>query len=183
MLDREDIVTQILEFIESLDFIVVRQGSSIQVFEVLIRHLAAMISAWDLLSGPYSYMPRTKRFHAPLYTQMIRLGDVLACAFDTPSGVPHDWVNPTTCDAEAGTIASVASASTVILEFGRLSDLTGNDTYVTKARRAEQHLLNQSSREAFPGLLGSFMRIEDGALVDSKGSWGAFGDCKPSARC
>ena len=171
---------QILRHIATLDFKVVKGGSKIQVFEVIIRHLGAMISAWDLLNGPFRHMTNDVYLRRALYNQMIRLGDVLSCGFDARSGIPHDWVDPMLCQPDDGTIVSVATAGTVILEFGRLSDITGNRTYVSLARRAEEYLLHPS-QAPYPGLVGSHVSVATGQLVDQKGSWGAFADCKAPA--
>lgn len=81
---------QILEFIATLDFKVVKGGTRIQVFEVTIRHFAAMVSAWDLLNGPFSHMVTNSDLRHALYAQMTILEDILSCAFDTPSSVPRD---------------------------------------------------------------------------------------------
>lgn len=176
----ENVVLQILEFIATLDFKVVKGGTKIQVFEVTIRHFAAMISAWDLLDGPFSNMAKNPSLRQALYDQMIVLGDILSCAFSTPSGVPRDWVDPATCQTDQGTTNSVAGVGTTILEFARLSDITGNKTYANLAQRAEEYLLRPRpvSGEPYPGLLGSFVRVDNGQILDSKGSWGAFSDCE-----
>lgn len=176
----EAATVQILEHIAALDFRSVRSGTKIQVFGVTIRHFAGMISAWDLLNGPFSYMAKNKRLRHALYEQMIMLGDALSCSFDTTSGIPHDWVDPATCQADKGTTTTIAGAGTMILEFSRLSDITGNRTYADLAQRAEQYLLRPepASGEPYPGLLGSFINIGTGKFVDSKGSWGAFADCE-----
>ncbi|KAH9825456.1 glycoside hydrolase, partial [Teratosphaeria destructans] len=179
MFGQENATVQILEFIADLDFAQVKGGTRIQVFEVTIRHLAAMISAWDLLDGPFSTMAVNHRIdlRQALYRQMVRLGDVLACAFDTPTGIPHDWVDPAKCSA-SGTMNTVAGAGTVLLEFGRLTTITGDQKYIQLARRAEGYLLEPqpASKVPFPGLLGSYLSIDSGELVDSRGSWGAFAD-------
>ncbi|KAG9688160.1 alpha-1,2-mannosidase, partial [Aureobasidium melanogenum] len=94
MFENKNVTSQILDFIAALDFKVVKGGSRIQVFEVTIRHFAAMISAWDLLNGPFSHMTNDPDLIQALYAQMITLGDVLSCAFDSPSGVPREWVDP-----------------------------------------------------------------------------------------
>ena len=181
---KEDVVLQILEFIAALDFNVVKGGTKIQVFEVTIRHFAGMISAWDLLHGPFSGMAKDTALRQALYNQMVKLGDALSCAFDTPSGIPRDWVDPARCQSDHGTMNTVAGAGTIILEFARLSDITGDEKYVRLARRAEEYLLRPKpeSGEPRPGLLGSFISVSSGEIVDSKGSWGAFADCKKGAR-
>lgn len=180
----EDAVLQILKHVATVDFAVVKGGTEIQVFEVIIRHLAAMISAVDLLNGPASGMVKARELLGPLRKQMVTLGDALACAFDTPTGVPHDWVDPAACKAGQGTVSTVAGVGTVILEFGRLSNLTGDGKYVAMAHKAEQYPLapTPTSGEPFPGLLGSYVSISDGAIFGSKGSWGAFADCKLTFR-
>ncbi|KAK4900490.1 hypothetical protein LTR27_002206 [Elasticomyces elasticus] len=173
----EEAVLQILRHIAALDLMKIAGGSKIQVFEVTIRHLASMISAWDLLNGPFDGIARDPELRQALYDQMVRLGDVLACAFGTPSGVPHDWVDPVTCSSDDGAQSTVASAGTVVLEFGRLSDITGDKRYAVLAHRAEDYLLRPSpSGEPFPGLLGSFVSVATGELVDATGSWGSSSD-------
>lgn len=180
MFNNEDAVLQILEFIATLDFKVVKGGTRIQVFEVSIRHFAGMISSWDLLNGPFSDMAKVPTLRQALYRQMIKLGDILSCAFDTPSGVPRGWLDPASCQTDQGTSNTVAGVGTMILEFARLSDITGNETYAKLAQRAEEYLLrpSPSSGEPYPGLLGSFVSVANGEIMDSKGSWGAISDCE-----
>ncbi|KAI4767634.1 glycoside hydrolase [Aureobasidium sp. EXF-3400] len=178
MFGNENVTVQILKFIAALDFKAVKGGTRIQVFEVTIRHLAAMVSAWDLLMDPFSYMANDTELRHALYTQMTRLGDVLSCAFDSSSGIPREWIDPTACQSDQGAQNTVAGAGTMILEFARLSDITGNQTYASLAQRAEKYLLEPqpASGEPFPGLLGSFISVETGEILDSQGSWGALAD-------
>ena len=180
---KEDVVLQILEYIATLDWKVVKDGSRIQLFEVTIRHFAAMISAWDLLNGPFSSMAQDATLRQQLYDRMVELGDALSCAFDTPSGVPRDWIDPAACESDRGTTNTIASAGTLILEFGRLSDITNDRKYVQLAQRAENFLLKPkpASGEPFPALLGSFIYVQDGSIADTSGSWGAFADCKAAS--
>ncbi|KAI5194158.1 glycoside hydrolase [Aureobasidium subglaciale] len=176
--EKENVVIQILEFIAALDLNKVKGGRRIQVFEVTIRHFAAMISAWDLLNGPFSYMATGPSLRSALYAQMVRLGDILSCAFDPRSGVPRDWVDPALCETDQGVQNTLAGVGTMILEFARLSDITGNQTYAKLARRAEEYLLRPqpASGEPYPGLLGSFISVESGQILGSQGSWGALAD-------
>jgi mannosyl-oligosaccharide alpha-1,2-mannosidase len=176
----ENVTIQILDFIAALDLKVVKGGTRIQVFEVTIRHFAAMISAWDLLHGPFSHMAKSVDLRHALYTQMVVLGDILSCAFDSPSGIPREWVDPATCQSDQGTQNTIAGVGTVILEFARLSDITGDRRYANLAEKAENHLLKPqpASGEPYPGLLGSFVNVETGQIIGSQGSWGALADCK-----
>jgi mannosyl-oligosaccharide alpha-1,2-mannosidase len=45
LMEKEDIVLDILRFISNLDFSHVKGGTSIQVFEIVIRHFGGMVSA------------------------------------------------------------------------------------------------------------------------------------------
>ena len=179
MLGKEDVVLQILEFIAALDWKETRDGFDMQIFEFVIRHFAGMISAWDLLNGPFNSMALNLTLRQALYDQMVTLGDVLCCAFDAPSGVPRGRVNPATCESNAATSNVVAGVGTLILEFARLSDITKDKKYVSLARRAEEYLLRPkpNSGEPYPGLLGSHVSVNNGDIMDSSGSWGAFADC------
>lgn len=180
LLDRQDAVRQILRFVATLDFTVVQGGGRIQVFEVIIRHLAGLISANDLLNGPYGHLVPEKELRSSLFDQMVRLGDILTCAFDATSGVPRNSLDPKTCTTDDAETSTVAAVGTTILEFARLSAVTGNETYVKLARRAEAYLLEPrpAAREVWPGILGSSVAVADGSLLDVHGSWGSLADCE-----
>lgn len=60
------------------------------------------------------------------------------------------------------------------MEWTRLSDLTGNQTYADLAAKAESYLinpLNPELGEPYPGLLGSDVSIANGSFTDSEGGW------------
>ncbi|KAK5119655.1 hypothetical protein LTR85_007484 [Meristemomyces frigidus] len=178
MFEKEDIVLQILRFVATIDFSVVAGGTSIQLFEVTIRHFGAMISAHDLLHGPFAHVAQDDGLRKALRSQMVSLGDALSCGFSTPSGVPRNWVDPSLCTTDTGTSNTVAGAGSMILEFARLADITGHQVYAERARKAEQYLVDPHPEERlpFPGILGSFVSVNDGKLLDSKGSWGSLAD-------
>ena len=67
LLGKEDVVLQILRHIATVDFKVVKGGTRISLFEVTIRQLGGMISAWDLLQGPYSHMAKHLELRQALY--------------------------------------------------------------------------------------------------------------------
>jgi mannosyl-oligosaccharide alpha-1,2-mannosidase len=61
---------------------------------------------------------------------------------------------------------------TLVLEWTRLSDLTGNQTYAELAQLCEAYLLNPTGApEAFPGLPGSSISTETGEFLNSNGGW------------
>ena len=178
---KEDVVLQILTFISTVNFEVVQGGSSIQLFEVTIRHFGAMLSAYDLLNGPFSTMARNPGLREALFNQIIKLGNILTCGFNTPSGIPRNWVNPVECTTDSGTSNTVAGVGSMILEFMKFSEITGNKVYAEKAKKAESYLINPHPEDKmpYPGLYGSFVSIANGELIDNKGGWGALADCMP----
>jgi len=68
------------------------------------------------------------------------LGSRLLPAFDTATGIPNPRVrlDGGTVHTSDSTDTTVASATSLILEFGTLSQLTGNDTYIRLAREATE---------------------------------------------
>ncbi|KAK1043780.1 hypothetical protein LTR33_015387, partial [Friedmanniomyces endolithicus] len=56
MFENEDAVRQILAFLVNLDYNRIEGGTSIQLYEVTTHHFGGMLSAFDLLNGPYAHM-------------------------------------------------------------------------------------------------------------------------------
>ena len=73
------------------------------------------------------------------------------------------------------TTNSLAGSGTLVLEWTRLSDLTGNATYAKLAQKGQSHLINPNT-EAFPGLVGSTIDLKSGAFTDQNGGWTAGSD-------
>lgn len=66
-----------------------------------------------------------------------------------------------------------------MLEWTRLSDVTGDPRYGQLAQRAEQYLLNpqpQPFAEPWPGLVGSDISIANGQFTDNSGGWNGGDD-------
>ena len=119
-------------------------------FEITIRLLGGLLSTYSLTGD--------KR----LLALAEDLGKRLLPAFDSPTGMPYVEVNlksgkvrnPNTNPAEIGTL---------LLEFGTLSKLTGNDIYYDKAKRA---LVELYKRRSSIGLVGSSINVETGKWTD-----------------
>lgn len=178
--DKQHIVIEILTFVDTIDFKTVRGGQMMNLFEVTIRHLGSMLSAWQLLNGPFRTMEIDKRLMQSLYDKIVVLGDILGCAFNTPSGIPRNWVDPTLCQTDDSVSNTLAGAGSLILEFSVLSEITGNDMYFRLAQRSEDNLIDPRPKwnEPWPGLLGSSISVKDGSFYNNKGSWGSLSDCK-----
>lgn len=105
--------------------------------------------------------------------QARNLANNLSFAFGTPTGIPSNnlYLNPEATDG--ATNNGIATIGTLVLEWTRLSDLTGDDTYGNLAQKGESYLLNPqpASSEPFPGLVGTYVNISNGVFLDAEGGW------------
>lgn len=105
--------------------------------------------------------------------QSQNLADILSFAFESPTGISSNNIflsNRSTDGAETNILATVG---TLILEWTRLSDLTGNRTYADLSQTGESYLLNAQPAwaEPFPGLVGTNVNITTDEFVDANGGW------------
>jgi mannosyl-oligosaccharide alpha-1,2-mannosidase len=179
VLEDAEIVKQILEFVPEIDFTTTKEvNESISVFETNIRYLGGLISAYDLLTGPYSSLIDDSSLVDALLSQATTLADVLSIAFDTPSGVPDPqiFLNPSP-RLNGSTENNIAEVGTLVLEWTRLSDLTGDPKYAKLVQRAQAYMVRPTGKpEPFPGLVGTFLSLEDGSFKDSNGGWSGYTD-------
>jgi len=106
----------------------------VHVFEVTIRALGGLLSTHTLLDADPHIMPG---YDGALLRAAVDLADRLMPAFDTPTGLPLAWINLRKGGVKGDTrVTCTACAGTMLLEFGVLSRLTGNDAYETKAKNA-----------------------------------------------
>ncbi len=122
----------------------------VQVFEVTIRELGGLLSAYQLDGDP--------RFLALARD----LGDRLLPAFRSRTGMPYRFVNLRT-GAVTGPVSNPAEIGTLTLEFGTLSKLTRDDRYYAAAKRGVSALFARRSRV---GLVGSAIDVETGEWKD-----------------
>ncbi|KAM3454953.1 hypothetical protein NHJ6243_008721 [Beauveria neobassiana] len=179
VMNDKDIVNTILDFIPSVNFTTTRkQYETISLFETTIRYLGGLLSAYDLLKGPYKRLANDAKKVDALLTQAASLADTLSFAFDTPSGIADGYLvlNPTP-SISGRSSSNLAEVGTLILEWTRLSDLTGNPKYAKLADRCEAHLLApKGSPEAWPGLVGTDISTKDGSFLNSHGGWSGGDD-------
>jgi len=124
---------------------------SVQVFEVNIRLLGGLLSAYQLDGD--------KRF----LDLAIDLADRLLPAFDSPTGMPYRYVNLKTGETK-DPVSNPAEIGTLILEWGTLSKITGREIYYSKAKKALEEVYRRRSTIE---LVGTFLNVEDGTWTNT----------------
>ena len=119
-------------------------------FEITIRLLGGLLSSYQLTGD--------KR----LLELADDLGTRLLPAFNSPTGMPHVFVNLRT-GAVRGDVTNPAEVGTLLIEFGTLSKLTGKPVYYAKAKRA---LVEVYNRRSPIGLVGSSINVRTGKWTD-----------------
>lgn len=174
------IVNQIVRYVPTIDWSVSKGNAGVSLFETTIRYLGGLLSGYDLLTGPLANLASTKnKKNIPILLEQARnLANNLSYAFDTPTGIPHNTLIFGSRSYGAATTNGLATIGTLVLEWTRLSDLTGNDTYGQLAQKGETYLLNPkpASAQPFPGLVGTNVNINSGLFQDASGGWNGGDD-------
>src|SRR5579859_4311974 len=119
-------------------------------FEITIRLLGSLISGYEMTGD--------KR----LLELADDLGRRMSPMFDSPTGMPYEYVNLHT-GAVRGTKSNPAEIGTLLLEYGMLARLTGKQNYYDMAKRA---LVELYKRRSAIGLVGSEIDVETGKWTD-----------------
>lgn len=121
----DDAVERCVQWIDKQSFAV---DISVSLFETTIRVLGGLMSAFHLTDDERLLRAAT------------RLGDRLVYAFQTPSGIPDNYVNLRTGEHHGAqwvsNMAILSEFGSLQLEFLALSEATGNATYAMLSRRA-----------------------------------------------
>ena len=170
-MQQTDIVDTILDYIPTIDY--TNTSTPVSLFETTIRYLGGMLSGYDLLKGPLSNLTTKTDEVDALLSQSIKLADTLKFAFNTTSGVPFNNLNITAQTVQGDPTNGLATVGTLVLEWTRLSDLTGDPQYAELAQKGESYILNPmpSFAEPFPGLVGDNINITNGEFLDARGGW------------
>ncbi|KAF2734423.1 seven-hairpin glycosidase [Polyplosphaeria fusca] len=184
IMEQEDIVNKILDFVPTIDFTKTATPSPtvVSLFETNIRYIGGLLSAYDLLKGPFSHLDVDDDKVDALLSQCKTLADTLKFAFETPSGIPVNniYLNNHTfsprLQMQDGTrTAGLAELGTLVLEWQHLSDLTGDPEYGDLTQKAMNYFLEPST-EVWPGLTGGNFSTKTGDILDSYGGWTSGND-------
>ena len=134
--------------------------NDVQVFEITIRLLAGLITAYELDGN--------KKF----LTLAQDLANRLMPAFNSKTGMPYRYVHLQTGKTRDG-INNPAEIGTLMMEFGKLSKLTGNNKYYNAAKKAI--MLVYKSRSILD-LVGEQIDVQTGKWVNTKSHIGAYID-------
>src|SRR5262245_11945933 len=129
------------------------QDVSVQVFEVTIRLLGGLLSAFQMSNEP--------KFLALAED----LGNRLLPAFDSPTGMPYRFVNLRT-GKTTGEVSNPAEIGTLMLEFGALGKLTRRDVFYDKGKHAIGEVYRR--RDKTTGLVGEEINVDTGAWASRK---------------
>ncbi|GBB93048.1 hypothetical protein RclHR1_00210044 [Rhizophagus clarus] len=166
--DKEGFEKAVRDVIKYVSF---DQDSKVQVFEVNIRALGALLSAHLFITDPrFDY--HIEGYNNELLRLAHDLGKRLLPAFQkSKTGIPYARVNlkygvpkhetHETCTAAAGTL---------IIEFGVLSRLTNDTRFEDVARKALFGLWN---RRTDLNLLGNVINVQTGQWIHTASSTGA----------
>ena len=166
----KDIADRQLAWIASQDF-TKSTDPQIDGFDTTIRLIGGLLSTFDLItSGLVPYAASYDKEHVKsLLTGARDLADFLAPIFDSPTGLPYFYIDTTLRNA-SGT-GNTATYGTIILEYHRLSDLTGDPKYRNMADKAESYLINPKPATVFPALVGSEVDIDTGLFQSKDAGW------------
>ncbi|KAI0250639.1 glycoside hydrolase family 47 protein [Lactifluus subvellereus] len=158
-----DFFDEALNFIPNLDFTKSKTLDNVSVFESTIRYLGGLISAYEL-SG---------KQHFILIEKARQLADRLSLAWSPGNVIPFGTMD---FSANKPVIATsgIAVGGTLTLEWSRLSEHTGNDTYRKLAEGAALKIARNPM--PLPGLPGQGIDPTTGLPTDQYVTWGGGSD-------
>ena len=126
--------------------------NDVQVFEITIRLLAGLLTAYEL-DGNKKFLALAKD-----------LGERLMPAFNTTTGMPYRYVHLQTGKTRDG-INNPAEIGTLMMEFGKLSKLTGNNKYYNAAKKG---MMEVYKRRSAIDLVGEQVDVNTGKWVSTQ---------------
>ena len=134
-----------------LDSLSFDRNIEVQAFEVTIRLLGGLLSAYQM-DGDSRFLNLAED-----------LGRRLLPVYNSPTGMPYRYIHLQTGKTR-DSLNNPAEIGTALLEFGTLSKLTGKPVYYEKAKNALVQLYNRRSKI---GLVGSVINVESGEWINT----------------
>ncbi|KAJ2004452.1 hypothetical protein GGI04_002606 [Coemansia thaxteri] len=151
------------EFVSTMQFNRTRPGYETQLFEMTIRALGGLLGAYELDNDPM------------LLKQAKQVGDSLAYAFNTNTGLPATHVDVNGKSPMSSSEICIAEAGTLQLEFKKLSQLTGDGKYAKLVEKVSD-IMDKAERK-LKGLYPKFINIRTGEYNQDSGySVGSYAD-------
>ncbi|KAH6711920.1 glycoside hydrolase [Leptodontidium sp. MPI-SDFR-AT-0119] len=188
VMETPDVVNQILQHISGLDFwsgTYTVDGNTyrraMSTAGGTTTYLASMLSAYDLLRGPFKHLGIKSSLVDMLLSQSKTVANRMLNAYDSRDNIfdGYSWIDRNaSSDPPLSGYALLSDAGSMVLEWCHISDLTGNATYCNIAQKQEALLVKPKRppvAEAFPGLLSSYVQRENlpAYKYDDDVTWGA----------
>ncbi|KIY45171.1 glycoside hydrolase family 47 protein [Fistulina hepatica ATCC 64428] len=159
----QDIFEEGVNHTLTVDFTESRTDDSVSVFETTIRYVGGMLSAYELNGSSIQ----------GLVDQTQTLVDKLALAYSEDSAIPYGyiWFNN---NSRVNASTTIAGAGTLDIEWGRLSNFTGNSTYLELAEATVKHI--GSLTPPLPGFPARDIWPSNGEFDGSYITWGSGTD-------
>lgn len=135
-------------------------NNEVQVFEIVIRLLGGLEAAYEI-DGNEKFLTLAKD-----------LADRLLPAFTTPTGMPYRYIHLQTGKLR-DSINNPAEIGTLMMEFGKLSKLTGDNKYYNTVKKAMTELYKRRSKI---DLVGLQINVVTGEWVNTTSAIGAYID-------
>ncbi|KIY74351.1 glycoside hydrolase family 47 protein [Cylindrobasidium torrendii FP15055 ss-10] len=159
-----DLLDEAVEYVGTIDFTRSKTNDTVSVFETTIRFIGGMLSAYELRGKTDDILVAKSK----------EVADKLAFAWTTSgSEIPWGHMNFNTNEPERA-VSNIAEAGTLILEWARLSDFTGNSTYKELAENAFRHIAELPA--PLPGLAAQGISPTTGEFTNAFVSWGGASD-------
>ncbi|KAJ2007109.1 hypothetical protein H4R26_001002 [Coemansia thaxteri] len=136
------------QFVGTMRFDRTSRGYKTQFFEMTIRALGGLLGAYELDNDPM------------LLKQAKQVGDSLAYAFKTKTGLPTTRVDINRKSPVPTDAICIAEAGTLQLEFKKLSQLTGDDKYAKLVENVSDIL--EAAEKKHKGLYPLYINIQTG---------------------
>ncbi|KAI0044946.1 glycoside hydrolase family 47 protein, partial [Auriscalpium vulgare] len=160
-----DFFNEALNFTQGINFNESNTADTVSIFESTIRYVGGLISAYELSGKKFPF----------LVDKAKELADRLSLGWSQSKGtvIPYGFVDFSTNTPTLDT-SNIAEAGTLTLEWSRLSEYTGNDTY---RQLAEASALKVATNPApLPGLAAQGIDPATSLPVGGYVTWGGGSD-------